>query len=44
MQVKENDVVTSEAKGNSAKDENMMIACGGNVYDAFEHVTKAFNP
>ena len=37
-------VLTSAAKGNSAKDENVMIVSGRNVYDAFGRVAKAFYP
>lgn len=36
--------MTSAAKGNSAKDENVMIVSGRNVYDAFGRVAKAFYP
>ena len=42
--MKENNVVTRETKGSSAKDENVMIVSGRNVYDAFERVAKAFYP
>ena len=31
-------------KGNSAKDENVMIVSGRNVYDAFGRVAKSFYP
>ena len=44
VQVKKDGVVTSAAKGNSAKDENVMIVSGRNVYDAFGRVAKAFYP
>ena len=44
MQVKKDGVVTSASKGNSAKDENVMIVSGRNVYDAFGRVAKAFYP
>ena len=44
VQVKKDGVVTSASKGNSAKDENVMIVSGRNVYDAFERVAKAFYP
>ena len=37
-------VVTSASKGNSAKDENVMIVSGRNMYDAFGRVAKAFYP
>ena len=33
--------MTSASKGNSAKDENVMIVSGRNVYDAFGRVAKA---
>ena len=36
--------MTSASKGNSAKDENVMIVSGRNVYDAFGRVAKAFYP
>ena len=36
--------MTSAAKGNSAKDENVMIVSGRNMYDAFGRVAKAFYP
>ena len=36
--------MTSTSKGNSAKDENVMIVSGRNVYDAFGRVAKAFYP
>ena len=42
--MKENNVVTRETKGSSAKDENVMIVSGRNVYDAFGRVAKAFYP
>ena len=44
VQVKKDGVVTSASKGNSAKDENVMIVSGRNVYDAFGRVAKAFYP
>ena len=44
VQGKKDGVVTSAAKGNSAKDENVMIVSGRNVYDAFGRVAKAFYP
>ena len=44
MQVKKDGVVTSASKGSSAKDENVMIVSGRNVYDAFGRVAKAFYP
>lgn len=44
VQVKKDGVVTRAAKGNSAKDENVMIVSGRNVYDAFGRVAKAFYP
>ena len=44
VQVKKNGVVTSASKGNSAKDENVMIVSGRNMYDAFGRVAKAFYP
>ena len=44
VQVKKDGVVTSAAKGNSAKDENVMIVSGRNVYDAFGRVAKSFYP
>ena len=44
VQVKKDGVVTSAAKGNSAKDENVMIVSGRNMYDAFGRVAKAFHP
>ena len=44
VQVKKDGVVTSAAKGNSAKDENVMIVSGRNMYDAFGRVAKAFYP
>ena len=36
--------MTSASKGSSAKDENVMIVSGRNVYDAFGRVAKAFYP
>ena len=36
--------MTSASKGNSAKDENVMIVSGRNVYDAFGRVAKSFYP
>ena len=36
--------MTSASKGNSAKDENVMIVSGRNMYDAFGRVAKAFYP
>ena len=42
--MKEKNVVTRETKGSSAKDENVMIVSGRNVYDAFGRVAKAFYP
>ena len=36
--------MTSASKGNSAKDENVMIVSGRNLYDAFGRVAKAFYP
>ena len=44
VQVKKDGVVTSASKGNSAKDENVMIVSGRNMYDAFGRVAKAFYP
>ena len=44
VQVKKDGVVTSASKGNSAKDENVMIVSGRNVYDAFGRVAKSFYP
>lgn len=44
VQVKKDGVVTSASKGSSAKDENVMIVSGRNVYDAFGRVAKAFYP
>ena len=44
VQVKKDGVVTSASKGNSAKDENVMIVSGRNVYDAFGRVSKSFYP
>ena len=44
VQVKKDGVVTSASKGNSAKDENVMIVSGRTVYDAFGRVAKAFYP
>ena len=44
VQVKKDGVVTSASKGNSAKDENVMIVSGRNVYDAFGRVAKTFYP
>ena len=44
VQVKKDGVVTSASKGNSAKDENVMIVSGRNLYDAFGRVAKAFYP
>ena len=44
VQVKKDGVITSAAKGSSAKDENVMIISGRNVYDAFGRVAKAFYP
>ena len=44
VQVKKDGVVTSASKGNSAKDENVMIVSGRNVYDAFGRVARAFHP
>ena len=44
VQVKKDGVVTSASKGSSAKDENVMIVSGRNVYDAFGRVEKAFYP
>ena len=42
--MKENNVVTRETKESSAKDENVMIVSGRNMYDAFGRVAKAFYP
>ena len=36
--------MTSASKGSSAKDENVMIVSGRNMYDAFGRVAKAFYP
>ena len=36
--------MTSASKGNSAKDENVMIVSGRNMYDAFGRVAKSFYP
>ncbi len=44
VQVKKDGVVTSASKGNSAKDENVMIVSGRNMYDAFGRVAKSFYP
>ena len=44
VQVKKDGVVTRASKGSSAKDENVMIVSGRNVYDAFGRVAKAFYP
>lgn len=44
VQVKKDGVVTSASKGSSAKDENVMIVSGRNMYDAFGRVAKAFYP
>ena len=44
VQVKKDGVVTSASKGSSAKDENVMIVSGRNVYDAFGRVAKSFYP
>ena len=44
VQVKKDGVVTSASKGNSAKDENVMIVSGRTVYDAFGRVAKSFYP
>lgn len=44
VQVKKDGVVTSASKGDSAKDENVMIVSGRNVYDAFGRVAKSFYP
>jgi YD repeat-containing protein len=44
VQVKKDGVVTSASKGNSAKDGNVMIVSGRNVYDAFGRVAKSFYP
>ena len=44
VQVKKDGVVTSASKGSSAKDENVMIVSGRNVYDAFGRVAKTFYP
>ena len=42
--MKENNVVTSDTKGSSAKEEIVIIVSGRNMYDAFGRVAKAFYP
>lgn len=44
VQVKKDGVVTTASKGSGAKDENVMIVSGRNVYDAFGRVAKAYYP
>lgn len=44
IQVKKDGVVTTASKGSGAKDENVMIVSGRNVYDAFGRVAKAYYP
>ncbi|MDY3852539.1 MAG: RHS repeat-associated core domain-containing protein [Prevotella sp.] len=44
VQVKKDGVITTADKGNTLKDETVMIVSGRNVYDAFGRVAKAYYP